>query len=67
MRTSAFLPQAAFRLLLSDRDVTAGVYPLKRDDWPAHGVSEGTTRARFEALYARYTVNTGRVGGRVSS
>ena len=57
-----FTPEAASRLLRGDRDIAAGVYPLKRDDWPAAGVPEGTTRARFEALYARYTVNTGRQG-----
>ena len=32
-----FSPEAAFRLLLSDRDVTAGVYPLKRQDWHTQG------------------------------
>jgi hypothetical protein len=42
--------------------VVAGVYPLKRENWPAEGVPQGTTRARFEELYARYTVNTGRLG-----
>ena len=29
-----FSPEAAMRLLLSDRAVAAGVYPLKRQDWP---------------------------------
>ena len=57
-----FSPQAAFRLLLSGHDVAAGVYPLKREDWPADGVPAGTTRKKFEELYARYTVNTGRIG-----
>jgi len=57
-----YSPEAAFRLLLSDRDVVAGVYPLKREEWPAEGVPQGTTRQRFEELYARYTVNTGRLG-----
>jgi hypothetical protein len=57
-----FSPEAALRLLLADRDVAAGVYPLKREDWPADGVPQGTTRQRFEELYARYTVNTGRLG-----
>ena len=57
-----FSPQAAFRLLLSDHDVAAGVYPLKREDWPAEGVPAGTTRKKFEESFARYTVNTGRVG-----
>jgi hypothetical protein len=57
-----FSPQAAFRLLLSGHDVAAGVYPLKREDWPAEGVPAGTTRRKFEEFFARYTVNTGRVG-----
>ncbi len=57
-----FAPEAAFRLLLADRDVAAGVYPLKREDWPVEGVPAGTTRQKFEELYARYTVNTGREG-----
>jgi hypothetical protein len=57
-----FSPTAAFRLLLSGHDVAAGVYPLKREDWPADGVPAGTTRRKFEELYARYTVNTGREG-----
>ena len=57
-----YSPEAAYRLLRADRDVVAGVYPLKREDWPAEGVPQGTTRARFEELYARYTVNTGRLG-----
>lgn len=52
-----FSAQAAFRLLLSDHDIAAGVYPLKREDWPADGVAEGTTRQRFEATFTRYTVN----------
>ncbi|MFZ3311436.1 MAG: hypothetical protein WA280_18945, partial [Xanthobacteraceae bacterium] len=57
-----FSPQAAFRLLLSGHDVAAGVYPLKREDWPAEGLPAGTTRKKFDELYARYTVNTGRIG-----
>ena len=61
-----YSPEAAFRLLLADRDVAAGVYPLKREDWPAKGVPHGTTRQRFEELYARYTVNTGRLGEEVT-
>jgi glycosyltransferase involved in cell wall biosynthesis len=57
-----YSPEAAFRLLLADRDVVGGVYPLKREDWPMDGVPLGTNRQRFEELYARYTVNTGRLG-----
>jgi hypothetical protein len=52
-----FSPEAAFRLLLSDYDVAAGVYPLKRETWPDEGVPQGTTRAQFESAYTRYTVN----------
>lgn len=66
-----FSPEAAFRLLLSDYDVAAGVYPLKRENWPEAGVPQGTTQAGFETTYTRYTVNaspeagTGRIELRV--
>lgn len=52
-----FSAQAAFRLLLSGYDIAAGVYPLKRENWPAEGVPAGTTQQQFEATYTRYTVN----------
>jgi hypothetical protein len=52
-----FSPQAAFRLLLSDYEIAAGVYPLKREDWPEEGVAAGATRAQFDATFTRYTVN----------
>ncbi|MGJ7569075.1 hypothetical protein ACSFBX_00925 [Variovorax sp. RB2P76] len=52
-----FSAQAAFRLLLADYDIAAGVYPLKRENWPAEGVAAGTTRQQFEATFTRYTVN----------
>ncbi|MGV2293286.1 hypothetical protein AAHK20_31575 [Trinickia sp. YCB016] len=52
-----FSPEAAFRLFLSDYDVAAGVYPLKRENWPAEGVPQGMTQAQFESAYTRYTVN----------
>ena len=54
-----FSPDAFYRLLLSDRDIAAGVYPLKREDWPAEGVPAGTTESDFRQLYTRYTVNSG--------
>lgn len=60
-----FTPDAAMRLLLSDHDVAAGVYPHKREEWPAEGVPEGTTRKRFDELYARYPVNTDEISGSV--
>ena len=31
-----FTPEAVFRLLLADRDVVAGAYPIKRIHWPEH-------------------------------
>ena len=56
-----FEPQAALRLLLSGRDVVAGIYPQKRDGWPDAGLAAalpaGSTRADFEARYARFPVN----------
>lgn len=52
-----FSPEAAFRLLLSDYDVAAGVYPLKHENWPPEGVPAGMTRETFEAAHTRYTVN----------
>lgn len=52
-----FSAQAAFRLLLSGYDIAAGVYPLKRENWPAEGVPGGTTQQQFEATFTRYTVN----------
>lgn len=52
-----FAPEAAFRLLLADYDIAAGVYPLKREQWPAEGVPAGMTREQFDATHTRYTVN----------
>lgn len=54
-----FSAEAALRLLRSGYDVAAGVYPLKRENWPAEGVAAGTTQQQFESRFARYTVNTG--------
>lgn len=58
-----FSAEAAFRLLQSGYDVAAGVYPLKRENWPAEGVPAGTTQQGFEALTTRYTVNTDSAAG----
>ena len=44
---------------LADKDVVAGIYPLKRENWPDEGVPAGTTQADFERMYTAYTVNTG--------
>ena len=43
-----FTPQSVCRLLLIDRDVAAGVYPMKNFNWPAEGLPGGTTRLQFE-------------------
>lgn len=57
-----FEPEAALRLLLSGREVVAGVYPHKQDGWPTNGLAQplpaGSTRADFDALHARYPLNT---------
>lgn len=56
-----FEPEAALRLLLSGREVVAGVYPQKIDGWPADGLREalpiGSTRADFEARHAHFPFN----------
>ncbi|MEN8282545.1 hypothetical protein [Acinetobacter gerneri] len=52
-----FQPEAIFRLLLSDYDIVAGVYPLKTDQWPEGGLPEGMTAQQFSNMYQRYTVN----------
>jgi len=52
-----FSTEAALRLLLVDRDVVAGVYPLKRYDWPEAGLPAAMTREQFEHKYTPYPVN----------
>ena len=56
-----FAPEAALRLLLADRDVVAGVYPHKKDGWPAQGLPQmlpaGSTRDDFEARHASFPLN----------
>jgi hypothetical protein len=54
-----FTPEAAFRILLADRDVAAGVYPLKREVWPEQGLPAGAQRSDLEKMATRYPVNTG--------
>lgn len=51
-----FTPEAALRLLLSDYDIAAGVYPLKHEQWPDY-IPEGMSKAQFESATTRYTVN----------
>jgi hypothetical protein len=53
----SFTPQAVSRLLLADRDVVAGVYPLKTFNWPVDGMPAGTTREQFEDRYTDYAFN----------
>ena len=53
----AFKPQSVCRLLLADRDIAAGVYPMKSMNWPAAGLPAGTTRAQFEDRYTEYPFN----------
>jgi hypothetical protein len=51
-----FTTDQAYRLLLADRDVVAGVYPIKRFDWPEQ-LPAGLTRETFAQRYLRYPVN----------
>jgi hypothetical protein len=52
-----FTPQAVCRLLLADRDVVAGIYPMKSMHWPAEGLPAGTTREEFETRCAEHPFN----------
>jgi hypothetical protein len=56
-----FEPEAALRLLLAGREVVAGIYPQKIEGWPDRGLdaplAAGSTRADFEARYARFPLN----------
>lgn len=54
-----FEPEAALRLLRAGRDVVAGAYPFKRENWPQQGVPAGTTRQSFEEQHTSYPVNAG--------
>ena len=60
-----FSPEA-FYCSADDHDIAAGVYPLKREDWPEAGVPPGTTEQDFRQLYTRYTVNAGQAADRMS-
>lgn len=69
-----FSAESALRLLLSDYDIAAGVYPLKTDRWPGPEAQvEGLTPEQILMRYARYTVNadqsaeTGRIELEVQS
>jgi hypothetical protein len=52
-----FQSQAVFRLLRADRDIAAGVYPMKRFNWPEQGLPAGMTRRQFEDRYTDYPFN----------
>jgi hypothetical protein len=51
-----FSPDAVFRLLRADRDIAAGVYPMKKFNWPAE-VPAGMTQKQFEDRYTEYPFN----------
>ncbi|RFB75607.1 hypothetical protein [Methylovirgula sp. 4M-Z18] len=53
----SFHSSAVTRLLLSDHDVAAGIYPIKRFNWPQQGLPAGITKEAFEALYTDYPLN----------
>ena len=53
----SFEPDAVFRLLLANRDVVAGVYPIKSHNWPEGGLPAGMTRYEFETRYTQYPFN----------
>lgn len=57
-----FSVDAFLRLLLSDYDVAAGVYPLKFENLPDR-IPDGLSRAELANLAARYTVNSGKKEG----
>src|ERR1700693_1076347 len=59
----AFASDFGFRLLLADRDVAAGVYPIKSMNWPAEGLPSGMTRHEFEVRYTDYPFNPIMHGG----
>lgn len=52
-----FRPDQVFRLLLADRDIVAGIYPMKRVNWPQEGLPAGITQKDFEINYTTYPFN----------
>jgi hypothetical protein len=48
---------SVFRLLQADRDVAAGIYPIKAHNWPREGLPAGMTQREFEIRYASYPFN----------
>jgi len=52
-----FSPQSVCRLLLADRDIVGGVYPMKSLNWPEGGLPAGMTRETFELCFTEYPFN----------
>ncbi|OTG86911.1 hypothetical protein B9T31_04655 [Acinetobacter sp. ANC 4558] len=52
-----FSIESALRLLLSDYDIAAGVYPLKKEIWPTEGLPAQMKQEEFNTYYQKYTVN----------
>lgn len=61
-----FSVDGAMRLLASDYDIAAGIYPLKREDWPRDGLAESMTQDDFVAKYQKYTANASSKKGEVN-
>jgi len=63
-----FMPQSVCRLLLADRDIATGAYPMKRMNWPQEGLPAGMTQESFEIQFSQYPFNPighGAAAGRV--
>jgi hypothetical protein len=52
-----FSPDAVFRLLLADRDIACGVYPMKSFKWPSEGLPAGMTYKQFQERFTDYPFN----------
>jgi hypothetical protein len=52
-----FTPQSVCRLLLADRDIAAGVYPMKTFNWPAEGLPAKMTREEWRARFTDFPFN----------
>jgi hypothetical protein len=64
----AFDASSVIRLLLADRDIACGVYPMKSEVWPPQGLPAGMTREQYEIRYTDYPFNPiGHGDERVSS
>jgi hypothetical protein len=62
----AFRPESACRLLLSDKDVAAAVYPMKSFNWPAGGLPQGMMREDFEKRFGEFPYNPVELGSAAS-